>query len=182
MSIKGIGKYYEQRLNRSCPLCNEKLSIVLHGLMQEKFLNQLRENNIAFINAGCCCYGDDRDEVYYCPVCKHKFDDNLEVIKLIRCPRVIDYNIKAEECSHEQVLNSKYTLKSSVYCDACKILVSNEDDEYRKAAQILGLPFELVEQVIDKKNSNLRLKKNMDYKRYLCEEKELVHRLEHWDI
>ena len=57
----------------------------------------------------------------------------------------------------------------------------NNDEEYRKAAHIIGISEDIIERVIDKKNSNLRLKSNMLYKRYLCEEDEVVHRLKYWD-
>lgn len=67
------------------------------------------------------------------------------------------------------------------FCTACKMILKNEDDEYRKAAQILELPEEVIEKVIEKRNSNLKLKRNMDYKRYLCEEQELIRRLKYWE-
>lgn len=181
MNNRSIKDYHKQRINKKCPYCNGILSIVIHGLVQDDYLKQLREENISFYNAGCCCYGDDRDEVFYCPSCKIKLDERLRRITLITCPRVSDYCIRQEECCDEINLKSKYILKSKKYCDACKIIKMNNDEEYRKAAHIIGISEDIIEQVIDKKNSNLRLKSNMLYKRYLCEEDEVVHRLKYWD-
>ena len=181
MNIKILNDY-KKRLNRKCPFCNQILSRVLYGLVQETYLTQLKEDNIPFYNAGCCCYGDDRDGAFYCSSCKMKFEKSLNVITLVTCPRVLDHCIRQEDCCDEIKLKRKYALKSKQYCDACKIIVLNNDEEYRKAAHIIGLSDEIVEQVVNKKNSNLRLKNNMSYKGYLCEEEEVIHRLKYWDI
>lgn len=93
-----------------CPACHEELRMVLHGLVMEKYLKELKEKNIPFYNAGCMCYGDDRDASYYCGNCKKKFDDNLREIVLITCPRVIDYEIRKEECENNELLELKYSL------------------------------------------------------------------------
>lgn len=172
---------YKKRIYKKCPICNQILSVVLHGLVQDKYLTQLKEDSIPFYNAGCCCYGDDRDEEFYCSSCKIKLDKKLKIIKLISCPRVSDYCIRQEECCNELILKSKYTLKNKKYCDACKAIKQNSDEEYRKAAHIIGISKDIIERVIHKKNSNLRLKSNMLYKRYLCEDEEVIHRLEYWD-
>lgn len=169
------------RMNPQCPECYEELRLVLHGLVMEEYLNELKEKNIPFYNAGCMCFGDDRDTSHYCGNCKKKYDDNLREIVLITCPRVVDYEIRQEECGNNELLELKYSLYDEQFCTACKMILKNEDDEYRKAAQILELPEEVTEKVIEKKNSNLKLKRNMDYKRYLCEEQELIRRLEYWD-
>ena len=165
-----------------CPICDSKLGIVLHGLVQETYLNQLKENNVLFYNAGCMCYGDDRDGSFHCSACGKQYDDKLNEIILIQCPRVVDYKIRQEDCGDNELLEKKYILYDKQYCVACKMILSNEDDEYRKAAEILELPKELVEKVIVKKNSNHRLKRNINYKCYLCGEEELMRRLEHWDM
>lgn len=175
-----IAKYCKKN-NRNCPNCNAKLRIVIHGLVSDAFLNELRENKISFYNAGCCCYGDDRDAAFYCSVCNQKFDRSLKTIKLIFCPRVVDYNIRQEECENEKVLSKKYKIYEKCYCEACKILKNNNDDEYREAAQIIGISDDLIEQVIRKKHSNLRLEKNMLYKNYLCPDEKVIDRLEYWD-
>lgn len=166
--------------NQKCPFCNETLSIVLHGLVRDEYLKQLRKEGVPFYNGGCCCYGDDRDAVYYCSSCKERLDEKFQVINLITCPRVIDYKIRKEECGNEKILKRKYCLKNKMLCEACKIISNNSDEEYRKAAHIIGLSEETIRKVIYKKNSNLRLKSNMLYKRYLCEEEEVIRRVEYW--
>ena len=165
---------------KKCPCCNGVLSIVLHGLVIETYLKQLRADKIPFYNAGCLYYGDDRDAVFYCSECKVKLDENMKVITLITCPCVDDYKIRQEDCCNEIELQRKYTLKDRVFCDACKIIVLNNDEEYRIAARKIGLSEEILEQVVNKKNSNLMLKNHMLYKSYLCDEEEVRRRLEHW--
>lgn len=150
MRDKRILIEYHKKKNRKCPNCNAELSIVLHGLVTEVFVNELRENKIPFYNAGCCSYGDDRDAVFYCSVCDQTFDQELKTIKLIFGPRVIDYNIRQEECKVEKVLSKKYTINERYYCEACEFLKNNNDDEYRRAAQLVGISDELIEQVIQK--------------------------------
>lgn len=169
------------RIGKQCPYCNQTLKIVFHGWLQEKYMEQLKENNIPFFNAGCCCYGDDRDEAFRCSLCDANFDRELQEIKLVSCPRVRDYYIRQEYCGNETKLQEKYSLKSEVYCEACQMMIHNSDDEYRRAAYIIGLSEELIEQVINKKNSNQKLKDTMLYKQYLCEEDDLIHRLKYWD-
>jgi len=71
---------YKKRIYKKCPICNQILSVVLHGLVQDKYLTQLKEDSIPFYNAGCCCYGDDRDEEFYCSSCKIKLDKKLKII------------------------------------------------------------------------------------------------------
>lgn len=179
--MKSIGKYYEDKINKKCPKCGDILSIVLHGLVREDFLKELREKGVPFYNHGCCCFGDDRDSVYWCPTCKIKLDNSMKEIILKKCPRVCDYYIRQEECENEKLLRKKFITKERIYCDACRLMKNNDEAEYRKAAHLIGLSEDVIEMVIQKKHRNLRLKNNMQFIDYLCEESKVLERIELWN-
>lgn len=168
-------------MDKKCPKCGSELKIVLHGLVTEKYLAHLKDNNIPFYNAGCMCYGDDRDAKYKCSNCGIFLDEEFKEIILISCPRVLDYRIRKEECGNGALLEQKYKLKDRIYCEACKLLKTNSEEEYRKAAKVIDLSDEVIEMVIKKKNRNLMLKTHMQYKKYLAEEDEVLHRIKYWN-
>ena len=179
--MKNLKKSLNKQLIKVCPTCNHVLTVVIHGLAKEECLKKLKRNKIPYYEAGCCCFGDDRDEEFYCSSCDKKYDENLNLITLVACPRVEDFEIRQEECCDEIKLESKYRLKDKKYCEACKLIIENNDDEYRKAACVIGLSDKVIKQVVEKKNSSPSINKTMTYKSYLCEEEEVVHRLICWD-
>lgn len=93
-------------VNPKCPICGDTLKAVIHGLPDEDCLKYLDNHNVIYKIAGCLCYGDDRDEVYYCSSCRTNFKEDLSIIDLKPC--CLEFSIFPEECRHYDVLKKHY--------------------------------------------------------------------------
>lgn len=142
---EGNNKY-----NPPCPICGKRMSYCIHGFpLKEKIERDYESRGIQYVLCGCICFGDDRDDYFYCPECKTGFTKKKKPIELIHCPAVKNPPIHRHECGNREILIQKYgkarTEDPYRYCDACKILQEdNTADGFVKAAGKAGYSIETV--------------------------------------
>lgn len=67
-----------------CPICKNEVYTIMQG---EPFgsrwvtlKKEIEKNNFKIEILGCC-YGDERDQAYYCQNCNKHFDKNMKIMK-----------------------------------------------------------------------------------------------------
>ena len=94
----------------NCPMCGGNLKVVIFGY-PTKEVEMLAADNLFNIQlGGCLCFGDDRDDVFYCPKYQTGFTEELVKNELIVCPLEASNHIRKSECKNYEWLSKRYTL------------------------------------------------------------------------
>ena len=138
------------KYNPPCPICGKRMSYCIHGLPRMDLIRRdFERRGILYEICGCKCFGDDRDESYFCPQCKIGFTKKKKPIELIHCPAVKNPPIHRHECGQRELLIQKYgkakTEDPYRFCEACRILQEdNTAGGFVKAARKAGYSEETV--------------------------------------
>lgn len=147
------------KYNPPCPICGKRMSYCIHGFPRKDIIQRdFESRDILYVLCGCMCFGDDRDEYYYCPKCKTGFTKKRKPIELIHCPAVKYPPIHRHECGKKELLIQKYgkakTKNPFRFCEACELLQKkNTVDGFVEAAGKAGYSDETVNIV---RNINLQ--------------------------
>ena len=132
------------KYNPPCPICGKRMSYCIHGFpIKDRIQRDFESRGILYEICGCICFGDDRDEYFYCPECETGFTKKKKPIELIHCPAVKNPPIHRHECGKTEILIQKYGKARKEepfhYCEACRILQKdNTVGGFVKAAKKAG--------------------------------------------